>query len=108
MIFARLATAPASTLAAAGGAADPTEDVVDQTLNRVLIVKAHTPEELNTWLNRLAQTVSHQRAVSDGRTIRFTWCDPPKRLCAGRLLCLLFLHHSLLEQTGEGHSGREL
>lgn len=38
---------------------DPTEEVLDQTLNRVLIVKAHTPEELNTWLNRLTQTVSH-------------------------------------------------
>lgn len=77
MIIARLATAPASTLAAAGaapstaaaaataagGAVDPTEDVLDQTLNRVLIVKAHTPEELNTWLNRLSQTVSQTHHV---------------------------------------------
>lgn len=76
MVLARIAAAPAAALAAANATADasaggtpstapptaaaashPAEDVVDQTMNRVLIVKPHTPEDLKHWLNQLAQTV---------------------------------------------------
>ena len=66
MIIARIAAAPATAVAAATAAAaadgstaavDPTEDILDQTLNRVLIVKTHTPQELLQWLNQLTHMV---------------------------------------------------
>lgn len=78
MVLARIAAAPAEALAAAtadasadgastaaaappptaAAASHPAEDIVDQTMNRVLIVKPHTPEDLKHWLNQLAHTVS--------------------------------------------------
>lgn len=66
MVIARIADArPDAVTAAAAAGADgstealsPAEAILDQTMNRVLIVKPHTPDELKHWLNQLTCTVS--------------------------------------------------
>jgi 2-C-methyl-D-erythritol 4-phosphate cytidylyltransferase len=71
MIVARIAAAPPSAVAAATAAAadgtaamvDPAEDILDQTLNRVLIVKTHTPQGLLQWLNQLTTLVSNCKGM---------------------------------------------
>jgi hypothetical protein len=65
MVIARIAEAPpgavnAAAAAGADGSAEvliPAEVILDQTMNRVLIVKPHTPDELKHWLNQLTYTV---------------------------------------------------
>lgn len=66
MVLARIAAAPPEALAAAAAAsadgsaaaANPAEEIVDQTMNRILIVKPQSPEDLKQWLNSLITTVS--------------------------------------------------
>lgn len=76
--------AAAAAAAAAGGAATPpqsappgtapAQDIIDQTLNRVLVVKAHTPDELKHWLNQLTNMVCVRACVRGSVCVGAWFC----------------------------------